>query len=57
MAGAALVMRAAGVGGVDLYPRLELAVAVPEGVLCALILLGAATPFAGRSARLGVVRA
>lgn len=53
----AVAARAAGAGGVEQYPRLEIALGAPEAVLCALILLAAALPFAGRSARLGVARA
>ena len=57
VAGAAVVMRAAGTGAVEQYPRLDIALGMPEAALCALILLGAAAPFAGRSARLGVAGA
>ena len=54
---AAVASRAAGAGAVEQYPQLEVAFGAPEGVLCALILMGAALPFAGRSARLGVAHA
>ena len=64
VAGAAVVVGASALalalaGGADVvqYPRLELAVGAPEVALCAVILLGAALPFLGRSARLGVRRA
>ena len=57
MAAGAVATRAAGVGSVEQYPRLDIALGAPEAALCALILLGAALPFAGRSARLGVARA
>ena len=57
VAAGAVATRAAGVGGVEQYPRLEVALGAPEAALCALLLLGAALPFAGRSARLGVARA
>ena len=57
LAAGAVAARAAGAGGVEQYPRLEIALGAPEAVLCALILLAAALPFAGRSARLGVARA
>jgi energy-coupling factor transport system permease protein len=53
---AAIAGRIAGVGDVQAYPRLELAFGPPEAVLCALLLAGAALPFAGRAARLGVAR-
>ena len=35
------------------YPRLEVPFGPPEAALCALLLAGAAVPFAGRAARLG----
>ena len=57
VAGAAVALRAAGAGGIELYPRIEIALGAPEAALCALILVGAAAPFAGRSPRLGVARA
>lgn len=57
IAGAALSLAVAGVGDIEQYPRLEVGLGAPEAALCGLILLGAAVPFLGRSARLGVVRA
>lgn len=62
-AGAALIGTAAvaaalaGVGPTEAYPRLEIAFGPPEAILCALLLVGAALPFAGRGARLGVAGA
>jgi hypothetical protein len=47
----------AGAGDVEQYPRIEISSGAAEAALCALILLGAALPFVGRSARLGVGRA
>jgi energy-coupling factor transport system permease protein len=55
--GAALAMAVAGTGALEQYPRLEMGLGAREAVLCALILTGAAIPFMGRSARLGVARA
>ena len=57
VAAGAVAARAAGAGGVEQYPRLDIALGSPEAALCALILLGAALPFVGRSARLGGARA
>lgn len=57
VAAATVAMRVAGVGGVEQYPRLEVAFGAPEAALCALLLVGAGLPFAGRSARLGVAHA
>ena len=57
VAGAAPAMLVAGAGSVEQYPRFDVALGAPEAALCALILLGAALPFLGRSARLGVTRA
>ncbi|MEX1142314.1 MAG: energy-coupling factor transporter transmembrane component T [Thermoleophilaceae bacterium] len=54
---AALAFRAAGAGAVETYPRIEIALAAPEAILCALLVAGAALPFAGRGARLGVAHA
>ena len=54
VAGAAIAARAAGAGDVETYPRLELALGPAEAALAALLLCGAALPFAGRLARLGV---
>ena len=52
----AIAARAAGAGAVEAYPRLELSVGPPEAALVALLLAGAALPFAGPAARLGVAR-
>lgn len=57
VATAAVVAAAAGVGSVEAYPRVEIAFGPSEAVLCALLLVGAAVPFAGRGARLGVAGA
>lgn len=57
VASAAVVCAAAGVGSVETYPRVEIAFGSPEAILCALLLVGAALPFAGRHARLGVASA
>jgi energy-coupling factor transport system permease protein len=54
---AAVAVRMAGAGGVETYPRVEIATGPAELALCAAIVAGAALPFAGRSARLGVARA
>jgi len=56
VASSAPVMLVAWAGSVEQYPRFEVALGAPEAVLCSLILLGAALPFLGRSARLGVAR-
>jgi energy-coupling factor transport system permease protein len=52
----AIAARAAGVGAVEAYPRLVLSFGPAEAALAALLLAGAALPFAGRAARLGVAR-
>src|SRR5215218_621589 len=52
----AIAARAAGVGGVDAYPRLELSLDPAEAALAALLVAAATFPFAGRAARLGVAR-
>ena len=57
VAGVAPAMALAGAGGVEQYPRIELAFGTSEAALCGVILLGCALPFLGRSARLGVARA
>jgi len=57
VAGAALALAVAGAGEVEQYPRLAVGFGAREALLCGLILLGAAIPFLGRSARLGVARA
>jgi energy-coupling factor transport system permease protein len=54
---AAGILKLAGAGAVELYPRTEIAVGPPEALLCAALLGAAALPFAGRGARLGVARA
>jgi energy-coupling factor transport system permease protein len=54
---AALVGAALGVGSVEPYPSLEIETGGAEVGLSAVILLAALSPFAGRSARLGVARA
>lgn len=62
MAAAALVAVAAvtvwiaGAGAVTEYPALEVPVGLGELTLAVVVLLGAALPFLGRSARLGVAR-
>lgn len=57
VATAAVVGAVAGVGGVETYPGVEIAFGPPEAILCSLLLVGAALPFAGRAARLGVAGA
>jgi energy-coupling factor transport system permease protein len=52
----ALVVAILGGAGVEQYPRLEVGLGPSTAFLCAMILLGSAMPFAGRSARLGVAR-
>ncbi|NLT04694.1 MAG: energy-coupling factor transporter transmembrane protein EcfT [Solirubrobacterales bacterium] len=54
---AAVAFAAAGAGAVETYPRIEVAAGPPELALCAVLLVAAALPFAGRAARLGVARA
>ena len=54
---AALGAKAAGVGEFEAYPELRIATGSGEAALAALVLIGAAMPFAGRAARLGVARA
>ena len=56
VAAGALAARIAGAGAMQAYPRLEVPFGPPEAALCALLLAGAAVPFAGRAARLGVAR-
>jgi energy-coupling factor transport system permease protein len=53
----ALVGAALGAGSVEPYPSLEIETGGAEVGLSAVILLAALSPFAGRSARLGVARA
>jgi energy-coupling factor transport system permease protein len=52
----AVALRASGAGWVEQYPALRVALGAPEVIVCAIVLAGAALPFAGRSARLGVAR-
>ncbi|HZI92258.1 MAG TPA: energy-coupling factor transporter transmembrane component T [Thermoleophilaceae bacterium] len=54
---AAVAGKLASAGSVEAYPRLEVGLGPAELTLSALLLLAAALPFAGRSARLGVARA
>ena len=54
---AAVVGALLGVGSVEPYPSLEVETGSTEVVLSALLLLAALSPFAGRSARMGVARA
>jgi energy-coupling factor transport system permease protein len=56
VAAGAVGARIAGVGGMEAYPRLEAPLGPPEAALCLLLLAGAAIPFAGSAARLGVAR-
>jgi energy-coupling factor transport system permease protein len=56
VAGLAVAGKAAGKGGVDPYPALELAAGGPEVLLAALFVLAGIAPFAGSRARLGVAR-
>jgi energy-coupling factor transport system permease protein len=55
--GAAGAFKLAGAGAVEVYPRIEVAFGAPEALLCAVVLVAVALPFAGRRARLGVARA
>ena len=57
LAASALAAKAAGLGAIETYPTLGVAFGPPEALLCVLLLGGAALPFAGRAARLGVARA
>jgi energy-coupling factor transport system permease protein len=57
IASTAVVAALAGVGPTEAYPQVEVTFGRPEAVLCALLLVGAMLPFAGRGARLGVARA
>lgn len=54
---AAVAGRIAGAGAVTEYPALDIPLAPAELALAACVLIGAALPFTGRSARLGVSRA
>lgn len=53
----AVVAAVVGVGSVETYPRVEIAFGVREAIVCTVLLVGAAMPFAGRGARLGVASA
>jgi energy-coupling factor transport system permease protein len=53
----ALAFRLAGAGGVEAYPRVEMALGARELALGGLLVGLALLPFAGRAARLGVARA
>ena len=48
---------AAGVGHVEAYPRLDVALGPGELALASALVLAGAAPLVGRSARLGVARA
>ena len=52
----AVAGKAAGVGAVTLYPRLELAFGPGEALLCLALVACAAFPFAGRGGRMGLNR-
>ena len=54
VAAGAVALRLAGAGWVQEYPTLEMALGPGELAACVVVLAGAALPFAGRSARLGV---
>lgn len=56
VAGGAVALRIADAGSVTPYPTLQLQAGPLELACCALLLLAAALPFAGRGARLGVAR-
>jgi energy-coupling factor transport system permease protein len=53
----AIAGAAAGVGRVDIYPRIEIATGPEELALSAALVALAAAPFVGRAARMGVGRA
>jgi energy-coupling factor transport system permease protein len=53
----AIALRIAGAGAIEKYPQVDFAPGPADAALCACLLLAAALPFAGRSARLGVARA
>jgi energy-coupling factor transport system permease protein len=57
IAGTAVAGRLVGVGGLDVYPSLELSLGPPEPALALGLVSFAALPFAGAAARLGVARA
>jgi len=52
-----VALRIAGAGWLQEYPTLEMPLGGLELGVCVVVLAGAALPFAGRSARLGVARA
>jgi energy-coupling factor transport system permease protein len=54
IAGGAVALRIAGAGWVQEYPTLAMPLGPLELAVCAVVLAGAALPFAGRGARLGV---
>jgi hypothetical protein len=56
LAAVAIGARAAGVGDIEFYPRLELTTGPAEAALAGAVVLLATAPFAGPSARLGVAR-
>jgi energy-coupling factor transport system permease protein len=53
----AVLLKLLGVGAVETYPTIDISFGPSEVLLCSLLLVGAALPFAGRGARLGVARA
>jgi energy-coupling factor transport system permease protein len=57
VAALAIAGAAAGVGHVEAYPRLDVAVGPGELALASALVLAGAAPLVGRSARLGVARA
>lgn len=57
VAAGAIAARAVGVGSVEAYPTLELALGPAELLLACGLVVAATAPLAGRSARLGVARA
>ena len=50
----AVALRIAGAGWVQEYPTLDMPLGAAELAVCVVVLAGAALPFAGRGARLGV---
>jgi hypothetical protein len=57
IAAAAVACAIAGVGSVEPYPALEIETGIAEIALSAGLLATALSPFAGRSARMGVAHA
>ena len=57
IAAAAIASAAAGVGAVETYPLVEMALGPAELALCAVLVLAAGAPFVGRAGRLGVAHA